>query len=215
MKKLTWMVGMLALAMFAGTAAQALDLEPLSVQEMARYGATDMLEITPEELAGTTGENAAQTNVIYLAGPCSWEYRGFRCDVPFNDTKAYATNGQATTTNSIALTVTLDTATLVSGIQVAGDQTRPYKSWLPTAATAASVATTRILTNVIYEAGAATGNVTVATGTVASTAVWPYAGVIAAGSTGTVTVITGAPGAGASLGNLTRGKARVFLRIVD
>jgi hypothetical protein len=35
------------------------------------------------------------------------------------------------------------------------------------------------------------------------------------GATATLTWITGAPGAGSSLSDLTRGKARVFLRIMD
>lgn len=213
MKKVMLMVAALASLAFAARAA--VEVEPLSVQEMARYGATHMVELESADLDATVTANVAQTNVIYLPGPLCWEYRGFSCDTPFNDTKVFATNGLPGTTNSIALTVTLDAVTLVAGLQVAGDQTRTYKTWIPTSGTAASTAATRVLTNVIYEAGGTTGNVTVATGSIASTAVWPYAGVIASGSTGTLTVVTGAPGAGSSLGNLTRGRARVFLRIFD
>ncbi len=187
------LMGVVALG--AVTVVRAVDLEPLSVQEMARYGATHMLEITPEDLAATTTENAAQTNTVTLTGPLSWEFRGFVCDRPFNDAKAFATNGKATTTNSIAVTVTLGSKTLVNGVQVAGDQFRTYRSWLPNDLT---VTTTGPATNQLVSTGST-----------------PYVGVVTNGATETLTWITGAPGAGASLGNLTRGKARVFLRIVD
>ena len=216
MKRTMWLMAALALVAFG---AQAVGLEQLSWQEQARYGATHAVELEASDFSATTTANAAQTNAVTLTGPLAWEYRGFSLDVPFNDNKTYGTNGCATTTNSIAVTVTLDSLTIVNGLQVAGDQTRAYKAWLPTALTltATPTLTTRVLTNVVYDAGATTGNVTVATGaaSVANTGTWAYSGNVTNGATATLTWVTGAPGAASSLGNLTRGKARVFLRILD
>ena len=215
-KKSMTMVAMLALVAGIATAS---GLEPLSWQEQARYGATHAVEMDYTDYAATTTDNVAQTNTVTLTGPLAWEYRGFSLETPFNDTKTYATNGQAMTTNSIAVTVTLDSLTLVNALQTAGDQTRAYKTWLPSALTLTTTPTltTRVYTNVVYDGGASTGNLTVATGaaTAASTGTWPYTGTLTNGATATLTWITGAPGAGSSLGNLTRGKARVFLRIMD
>jgi hypothetical protein len=216
MKKLTMVMSALALCAIS---AYAVDMELLSWQEQARYGATHAVELEAADFSAVTTANAAATNTVTLTGPLAWEYRGFSLDLPFNDTKTYGTNGCATTTNSIAVTVTLDSLTLVNGLQVAGDQTRAYKAWLPTALTltATPTLTTRVLTNVVYESGTVTGNVTVATGaaSVANSGTWAYAGNVTNGATATLTWITGAPGAASSLGNLTRGKARVFLRILN
>lgn len=184
MKKFFVCMMMLVTAASIVTAAPV--IRPLTVQEMARYGATDALVIGNDDLTVAV-ENVAQTNTLTLIGPCAWAYQGYRLDAAFDC---------STVTNlmSSLLTVTVDSTTLVNGLQIANDQTRSYPVFLPTSL---SVTTTGPATNLLT-----------------STGTWPYAGTIAAGSTSTVTVIVGAPGTGHTLNKVDTGQARVFLRIL-
>ena len=180
---------MLAMVMMLGVAMAAPKLQPLTVQEMARYGATDALVIEADDLTVSTA-NGSQTNTITVTGPCSWEYRGYRLDIPFDASSV-------TNAMTCALTVSLDSQALVSGLQIASDQWRPYKAVVP-ATVSVTTTTSGPDTNAL---------VSVSTGT------WPYSGTITNGATSTLTCIIGAPGAAHTLNKTDTGQARVFFRI--
>lgn len=183
MKKLFVMT---AAMLAVGMASAAPAIRPLTMQEMARYGATDALTVGAGDLTVTT-DNAAQTNTFTLSGPCSWEYIGFSVDAPFDSTL---------TTNALSSTLTLTAGsdTLISELQIASDTWRPYKtSW----ASAPTVTTIGPATNQLV-----------------STLSAPYKGVITNGGTLTVTMVISGPEASTSLSEIDTGQARVFLRIM-
>lgn len=160
-------------------------LVPLTVQEMGRYGATDALVIDAELTESTA--NTAQTNTVTLTGPCSWEYRGYLLDKPFDASSV-------TNLMTCALTVSVGSQALVSAVQIASDQYRLYKAITPTAVT---------ITNAAYTnyTGSATG-------------AWPYSGTLTNGATATITTILGAPGSAHTLNKVDTGQARLFFRVL-
>jgi hypothetical protein len=183
MKKLFVMTAAL---LAVGMALAAPAIRPLTMQEMARYGATDALTVRAGDLTEAT-DAAAQTNTFTLSGPCSYEYIGFSVDAPFDSTLT-------TNTLSSTLTVTVGSDTLINAVQIASDTWRPYKnSW----ASAPTVTTIGPDTNLLV-----------------STVSAPYKGVVTNGATATVTLIVTGPDASTSLEDVDTGQARVFLRIL-
>lgn len=181
----------MALAVLAGAAwAGGPVLRPLSIQEMARYGATDTLLLRAEDLTEDT-DNVAQTNTVTLTGPCAYELIGYTVDKAFDS---------SITTNALSSTFTMKIGsdTLINALQIANDTWRPYKSsWhsAPTVATTTSGPNTNKLVSV-------------------STVSAPYKGVVTNGATATITTIVTGPDASTSLSEVDSGQLRVFLRIM-
>ena len=184
-------------------------IRPLTMQEMGRYAATDVLLIRASDLT-ESADNTAQTNTVTLSGPCAYEYVGYAVDTPFDSTLT-------TNTLSSTLTVKIGSDTLIDALQIANDTWRPYKvSWggPPTVATT-TTGTGTVYSNVIYNAGATTGNVTVATAYASVSAFSsPYRGVVTNGGTATITTIVTGPDASTSLAEVDSGQFRMFLRIL-
>lgn len=129
----------------------------------------------------------AQTNTVTLTGPISVQWAGVVCDMPF-DTRV------RTNLVSMTYTASLGSTALVSAMQVASDQWKPYRSIMPTLAST-------VMSGLD------------ATNTVMATVTWPYTVVVTNGATSTLTLITGAPGASHKLTDMTQGRCRLFLRI--
>jgi hypothetical protein len=106
-------------------------LVPLGVEEMGYYGATDALTLEARDLTESVA-NVAQTNTVTLYGPCSWQFVGYKLDAPFDTTLV-------TNVMTCALTVSLDSTALVNGLQVATDQWRAYKNYVPIIITGTNV----------------------------------------------------------------------------
>jgi hypothetical protein len=191
MHKFQKMMMVAALTGITGMAlAQGPVLRPLSMQEMARYGATDQLLLRASDLTDAT-DNRAQTNTVTLTGPCSYEYIGFLVDQAFD-------SSLTTNTLSSTFTMTIGSDTLINALQIANDTWRPYKSsWhsAPTVATTTSGPNTNKLVSV-------------------STVSAPYKGVVTNGATATITTIVTGPDASTSLSKVDSGQLRVFLRIM-
>jgi hypothetical protein len=191
MHKFQKMMMVAALTGITGMAlAQGPVLRPLSMQEMARYGATDQLLLRASDLTDAT-DNRAQTNTVTLTGPCSYEYIGFLVDQAFD-------SSLTTNTLSSTFTMTIGSDTLINALQIANDTWRPYKSsWhsAPTVATTTSGPNTNKLVSV-------------------STVSAPYKGVVTNGATATITTIVTGPDASTSLAEVDSGQLRVFLRIM-
>lgn len=172
---------------FAAIALQAApQMVSLGFEEMARYGATDAAVLRASDMTESVA-NVAQTNTVTIYGPCSWEYRGYVLDRPFDTILV-------TNVMSLALTATLDSFSLVSAAEAAEDSFRTYKA---IAAPPATVTTTGPATNLLV-----------------STVAWPCSGTVTNGATATLTLITGAPGAAHTLNNMDTGQARWLFRIV-
>lgn len=128
MKKKMMVVGMMALAM-AGMVMAEVALKPLTTQEMGYYASTDALELEAADLTVTT-DNVAQTNTVTLTGPVSWQFMGYRLDVPFDST-ANTNIGSILYTVAISNIASGVGTTLVNGRQVASDVFRTYKAEFP------------------------------------------------------------------------------------
>lgn len=189
----------MALAVLAGAAwAGGPVLRPLSIQEMARYGATDTLLLRAEDLTEDT-DNVAQTNTVTLTGPCAYELIGYTVDKAFDS---------SITTNALSSTFTMKIGsdTLINALQIASDTTRPYKAnWHSAPTVATTTATTTTGTNVATMVSAS-----VSTSTLSA----PYMNVITNGGTATITTIVTGPDASTSLSEVDSGQLRVFLRIM-
>lgn len=203
MKKVIVMLVMLAVA---GGALAAAAIRPLTMQEMARYGATDALVFGASDFTEST-DNTAQTNTFTLSGPCVYEYVAVQVDVPFDST--FTTN-----TLSSTLTFNAGSTALISDLQIANDATRPYKfsRYTPTATTTVTPTTT-VITNVV---GDVTNlyTVAVAANTATTALVTPYIGIVTNGGTATLTTIITGPDASTSLEDVDIGALRIFLRIL-
>jgi len=176
------------------SAVAAPRLQPLPVEQQARFGATHCIELAAADLAGVTYSNIAWAVTNTVTKPCAVRFVAYLLDQPFNNTKAYDTNGVMTTTNSITLSCgDGNSATKwISGLQVAADQTPTVVGSFGTDYTATI---TGLATNV-------TG-ITVTSPT------------LNAQTSDVKLILTLTPsGSEAQLGSLTRGKARFFFRII-
>ncbi len=187
MQKLQKMMMVAALFGITGVAlADGPVMRALSMQEMARYGATDTLLLRASDLT-EDDDNGAQTNTVTLTGPCSYEYVGFLVDQAFD-------SSLTTNTLSSTFTMSIGSDTLINALQIANDTWRPYKSSWHSAPT---VATSGPDTNALV-----------------STVSAPYKGVVTNGATATITTIVTGPDAATSLAEVDSGQLRVFLRIM-
>lgn len=192
MKKRMLMVVAMAGLVASMVQVTAANLNPLPEGDMARYGATHVIEIVPADMADVIASNTAWAVTNRVTAPCSLKFAGMVLLQTFQDTKTYDTNNVMKTTNSIALScgTTDSTTKWISAVQVAQDQTPTvYGSY------GTDYAVTCYATN-----GAA--------GTVTSP-------ILDSQTTNFNVVVTmGAPGSGASLSKLKRGRALLLFRII-
>jgi hypothetical protein len=189
MHKLITMV--LVAASVATMASAAPRLVPLTLEESARYGATHCITVNAADMVAVTATNTAWTNTVAVTAPCSVKFVAYLLNQPFNDPQDVTTNYTKTTTNSIAVSCgdTNNTTRWISALQVAYDQTPTVTASYGTDYTVAVGATNAAATVTSPIMNAQTSDVQ-------------------------LVVTFGAPGAGASLGNLTRGQARFFFKII-
>jgi len=109
---LTALAGLWALGARAGGS-----LVPATLQEMAKYNATHVLQWEAEDLTGTT-TNATLTFTNTVTGPVALKFEGYLLDKGFDCTLV---------TNPANITVTVgttsDTDRWINGLQIATDQT--------------------------------------------------------------------------------------------
>jgi hypothetical protein len=115
-KKILMVVGMiLAVAVCHGAGAKAVTA---SVQEMARYGCTHVIEWSHDNLSGTT-TNATLVFTNTFTAPVSVKFEGYILDAPFDaQTPTNALGGLA-----VSVGVTGTTTKWISALQVARDRT--------------------------------------------------------------------------------------------
>lgn len=106
------LAGLWALGALAGGS-----LVPATLQEMAKYNATHVLQWEADDLTGTT-TNATLAFTNTVTGPVALKFEGYLLDRGFDCTLV---------TNPVALTVTVgttsDTDRWINGLQIAQDQT--------------------------------------------------------------------------------------------
>lgn len=171
---------------------RAASLQPLPEGDMARYGATHVIEVVPADMTGVIASNTAWAVTNLVTAPCSLKFAGMVLLQTFQDTKSYDTNNVMKTTNSIALScgTTDSTTKWINGVQVAQDQTPTVYG---------SFGTDYSVT--CYATNGAAGTVT--------------SPIMDSQTTNFNLVVTmGAPGAGASLSKLRRGRALLLFRII-
>lgn len=196
---------LLACATYAGGT-----IKPASLQEMARYGATHVLEYTHDDLT-QTATNTATIVTNTVAAPFSLEFRGFILDTAFDS---------RVVTNAHSMTVSFGPSTAttkwLNAIQIASDGTPTVKSTFGTDYTAAPTLTStptiaRMSVVGSNETYSVVSNVTVATtGTVAMTSP-----LLSAQTSDVKLLLTlSEPGADRSPADFDSGKFRIFLRIL-
>ena len=122
MNKLT--TALVSLTVFAACAASAAPkLGAASVEAAANFGGNYVITVNGGDFTATTAGTNTFTNTF--TAPVSVRFVGWKLVAPFSDAKAYATNGSATTTNSVIMNLgDAGSATRwVSAVQVAYDST--------------------------------------------------------------------------------------------
>jgi len=188
-KKILMVVAMiLAVAVCHGAGARAVTA---TVQEMARYGCTHVIEWSHDNLSGTT-TNATLVFTNTFAGPVSLKFEGYILDAPFDSrTVTNVLGGLAVSVGN-----TTSATKWISALQVAKDQTPTIYSSFGTDYTVATTTT-----------GPAT-NALVSTSVVTSP--WVNA------QTGTVSVVTtfAMTGTVLTMDALESGRLRTFWRVL-
>lgn len=101
-------------------------LKPCGVTEMARYGATHVLELNAEDMVLTNADNTAVIWTNTVTAPCSVKFAGYVLDKAFDSA--------TTNPGPYGITFSLGTSTTstkwLSAVQVANDSTPTvYGSW--------------------------------------------------------------------------------------
>jgi hypothetical protein len=199
-----------AIALLGLNALAASSIVPATIQEMAKYGATHVLEWDHEDLTSTS-TNDTHTFTNTFTGPVSVKFEGYILDTPFDS---------STVTNPTALTVSVgDTSSAtkwISALQVAYDQTPTYYSsfgtdYSGTAAMTYTVATNAFITSIVDATTNTEYAITEITGIGAAitiTSPWINA------QTGDVSVVTtiAMTGETVKMSDLNSGLIRLFFR---
>lgn len=203
---------MTAALVLATACAYGASFKAATVQEMAKYGATHILEWSAADLTGTS-TNATLTFTNTLTGPLSMKFEGYLLDEEF-DTKVY-TNALA----GLAVSVgdTSSATKWISALEVAKDATPTTWASFGTdyTATIASTPTLQTVTPTNLVAGEKVFSAILVTNfTVASTATFTSPWVNA--QTGTVSVVTtfAMTGPTITMGSLDQGRLRTFWRVL-
>jgi hypothetical protein len=133
MKKL--FIGMV-LAVVAVQVAGAYVWRPLGVPEMARWGATHVLEVSYADFAGTTATNTAKAITIALPAKTAAEFRAIILDAAFD-------TGNTNFTGSVALKVGDGSTTdlYLTTTELASDGTEVFVKFAPVVSAAAPALT--------------------------------------------------------------------------
>ncbi len=227
---------MTAVMVLAAACASGVDFKAATVQEMAKYGATHILEWSHGDLTGTS-TNATLVFTNTLTGPLSMKFEGYLLDEEF-DTKVYT---NALVGLAVSVGDTSSATKWISALEVAKDATpTTWASFgtdytativstpsLTNTATITSTPTLKTVTATNLVAGEAVfsavlvTNLTIAStgtvaidGAVASTATFTSPWVNA--QTGTVSVVTtfAMTGPTITMGSLDRGRLRTFWRVL-
>lgn len=203
MKKMIGMVIGLALAALAVTATASTNVYPATEQERAFYGATHVLALDFNDLAGQTTTNRAFTNDVSVKAGSYVEFVTAKLFVPFD-------TGNTNYTGSVAVKVgdTTDDDYYLTSTEWASDGTEVF------AALARQSGVTYVTTNLvttIYDfysnaVQVVTGQVSTAVGTTASYGSKYYS------AAGTLR-ITLTPNSQEALSANTQGKASLYFRI--
>lgn len=134
--KRTWMAVVVAMVVAMVTVAQAYTWRPLSVPEMARWGATHSLEFDYADMVDSTETNTAETITIALPAKTAAEFRAIILDTAFD-------TGNTNYTGSVALTVGdgSDVDLYLTSTELASDGTEVFVKYAPVVSAAASVVT--------------------------------------------------------------------------
>jgi hypothetical protein len=201
----------------AATVAMGAEFKLATIQEMAKYNATHVLEWDHEDLTGST-TNATLVFTNTLTGPLSLKFEGYLLTESFS-TRAF-TNKSCRLAASVGQTGA--TTKWINALQVAKDGTPTYWASYGTDYTATVVSTPTLTSTVTKQTVELKGtnitatvvtNLTVATsGTVASTATFASPWVNA--QTGNVSVITtfAMTGGYITMDSLDRGRLLTFWR---
>jgi hypothetical protein len=109
---------MTAVMVLAAACASAADFKAATVQEMAKYGATHILEWSHGDLTGTS-TNATLVFTNTLTGPLSMKFEGYLLDEEF-DTKVYT---NALVGLAVSVGDTSSATKWISALEVAKDAT--------------------------------------------------------------------------------------------
>jgi hypothetical protein len=192
---------LMAAAMVLATAcAGGASFEAATVQEMAKYGATHILEWSHGDLTGTS-TNATLVFTNTLTGPLSMKFEGYLLDEEF-DTKVYT---NALVGLAVSVGDTSSATKWISALEVAKDATPTTWASFGTDYTATiqtTTATNLVADETVFSAVLAT-NLTFASP-------WVNA------QTGTVSVVTtfAMTGPTITMGSLDRGRLRTFWRVL-
>jgi len=185
MKKLMMMAMVVGLAWGM---AQGASFKAATIQEMAKYGATHILEWSHADLTGTS-TNATLTFTNTLTGPVSVKFEGYLLDQTF-DTKLYtnAVGGLA-----VSVGDTSSATKWISALEVATDATPTYYASFGTDYTVTTIGS--------------------ATNAMVSTVTSPWVNA----QTGNVSVVTtfAMTGETITMGSLDRGALRTFWRVLS
>lgn len=212
MKKLTLALAATLILLAGANAIASGKLRALSWQEASRYGATHCIEVDHADLDYQTTDATAAVFTNTVVAPYSLEFRGYLLDQAFDSDRV---------TNHFTCAVSVGTSSSstkwINGLQVAYDYTPTVYASLGTDYTGTTALTstptirtiemkgTNVTANVMTNLTVATsGTVTMAT---------PLLSAQTADLTTWVTV--GSPGSGRDLAEFTRGKFRVFFRILS
>jgi hypothetical protein len=191
---------MTAVMVLAATWAAGADFKAATVQEMAKYCATHILEWSHGDLTGTS-TNATLVFTNTLTGPLSMKFEGYLLDEEF-DTKVYT---NALVGLAVSVGDTSSATKWISALEVAKDATPTTWASFGTDYTATiqtTTATNLVADETVFSAVLAT-NLTFASP-------WVNA------QTGTVSVVTtfAMTGPTITMGSLDRGRLRTFWRVL-
>jgi hypothetical protein len=209
MRKLgCWLVAMMVWAV----CAQAAQVQLLTTAEKANLGATHVVIFSHEDFTQTATNTAqAFTDVFAVQAKMGVEFVGMVLVTPFSV-------GTTNHTDSVLVKVGDgdDDDRYLTSTELAEDGSEVYLKWAPPHAVAAATAyTTQVLTNLVYNDGATTGNVTIVNG-------------VTGAATVTVTELgrrvytaadyvdfTFTPDANQALASHTAGEVRFYFRLWD
>lgn len=191
---------MAAVMVLAAACASGVDFKAATVQEMAKYGATHILEWSHGDLTGTS-TNATLVFTNTLTGPLSMKFEGYLLDEEFY-TQAYT---NALVGLAVSVGDTSSATKWISALEVAKDATPTTWASFGTDYTATiqtTTATNLVADETVFSAVLAT-NLTFASP-------WVNA------QTGTVSVVTtfAMTGQTITMGSLDRGRLRTFWRVL-
>lgn len=235
--KRTWMAVMVAMVVAMVTVAQAYTWRPLSVPEMARWGATHSLEFSYSDLT-TAATNTAQTITIALPAKTAAEFRAIILDTAFD-------SGNTNYTGSVLCKVGdgSDDDLYLTSTELASDGTEVFVKYAPVVSAAAPAVTPTTASLIfVKELAAATATPLIyesdGSGTLATNSVITAQGATTLQTNSVVTaislaapavtelgrkastaahnlVVTLTPNAEEAVDDNTSGKVRLFFRVTD